>query len=60
MKNYIKVKRESMIDNLIRWINETKSESFAQMMKDDLKMLMNWKCEYILSNTETNDYKKLK
>ena len=48
------IHRESFIDELIRWISE--ANNHKQLMKDDLKMLMCVKDEYILSSISTNNY----
>jgi len=53
------VDRESEIDNLIMWINETKSLSEKETMKNDLKMLMSWTCKKIYSSESTNSYIKI-
>lgn len=47
--------REDLIDTLINWISEAK-ESDKYLMKQDLKMLMSIKDNYILSSMRTNDY----
>ena len=47
--------RETLIDNLCMWITECRS-SDKQLMKDDLKMLINVKDEYVLSSISTNHY----
>jgi len=49
------VEREIFIDDLIDWISECKT-SDKQLMKDDLKMLMQINDEFILSSTGTNHY----
>jgi len=56
---YIIAYREHVIDNLIRWISETKSESDKFLMKEDLKMLMSWECEQIYVSESTNEYIKI-
>ena len=48
--------RESLIDDLYRWIGETKSDSDKQMMKDDVRMLEDWEDDYIFSSVSTNAY----
>lgn len=53
---YLIIKREQMIDDLIRWMSETKSANDRELMKEDLKMLLSWTCEYIYSSESTNDY----
>jgi len=47
--------KDDMIDNLIQriWLC---NNSDKQLMKDDLKLLINIEDEYILSSTSTNDY----
>ncbi len=47
--------REDFIDTLIGWISETKGND-KDLMKDDLKMLMNIDDRYILSSISTNHY----
>ena len=47
--------RESMINDLIDWISECKN-SDKQIMKDDLKILINIKDEFILSSMSVNEY----
>jgi hypothetical protein len=47
--------RESIIDNLIMWISEC-TNSDKQLMKDDLKLLINIDDEFVLSSISTNDY----
>lgn len=47
--------RDELIDNLIRWISECTNND-KQLMKDDLKELMNIDDEYILSSISTNSY----
>ena len=53
--NYRIEDRESIIDNLIMWISECRS-SDKQLMKDDLKLLINLDDEFILSSIRTNHY----
>ena len=48
--------REEEIDNLIMWIDESKDESDKFLMKEDLKMLMDWTCEFIYSSDSTDEY----
>ena len=55
-EDYKIVDRESEIDNLIRWISETKSDNDKELMKDDLKMLMSLTCKNVYSSESTNDY----
>jgi len=56
MEGYKKIDRESEIENLIMWISETKSENDKELMKEDLKYLMNLDCEEIFSSESTNEY----
>ena len=46
--------RESLIEDLCRWISENSRDK--ESMKEDLKMLMKLKDEYIFSSNSTNDY----
>jgi len=46
--------RDSFIDKLIRWILE--ASTCKELMKSDLKELMGWEDEYILSSVKTNSY----
>lgn len=55
-KNYDIRYREDMIDNLIMWLSESKNEGDKFLMKEDLKMLMDWNCEFIYSGEDTNEY----
>lgn len=48
------VHRDSFIDDLIMWISEATRDK--QAMKQDLKMLMDWDDEYILTSNSTNYY----
>ena len=48
--------REEEIDNLITWLSESTSENDKFLMKEDLKMLMSWTCEFIYSSESTNEY----
>ena len=48
------IHRESFIDELIDWISEAKS--WKELMKQDLKELMDWTDEYILTSNSTNHY----
>jgi hypothetical protein len=50
------IERKDFIDELIRWISETKSESDKYLMKEDLEMLMNVTDDYIFSSISTNEY----
>ena len=46
--------RDNLIDNLIDWISEANNDK--EMMKEDLKMLMNLSDDYIFSSNRTNEY----
>lgn len=46
--------RESFIDKLTRWIGEATKDK--ELMKEDLKMLLNVTDEYIFSSNSTNSY----
>ncbi len=50
--------REELIDNLIMWISECSRDrqSDKQLMKNDLKYLMNIDDELIFSSISTNEY----
>jgi len=48
------IHRESFIDELIRWISEVSNDK--ELMKQDLKELMSWNDEYILTSNSTNHY----
>lgn len=50
------VDRETEVENLIRYIAESKSESDKYLMMEDLKTLINATDEFIFSSTSTNDY----
>lgn len=64
LHEYYIVDREELIDNLIMWIAEAQypmlqgrvRSADAYLMKEDLKMLMEWDDDYILSSMETNSY----
>ena len=47
--------KENLIDNLIDWISECRN-SDKELMKNDLKLLMDMDEDYILSSIQTNDY----
>ncbi len=47
--------REDLIDHLIDWIGEAEG-SHKELMKEDLKHLINLNDEYILSSVITNEY----
>ena len=49
------VEREEVINDLITWIGECKNSDF-DLMKQDLKMLIDWTDDWILSSTFTNEY----
>jgi len=53
---YRAVDRETEIDNLIQWIGEINRESDKELMKTDLKQLINAKDEYLFSSGNTNDF----
>ena len=57
-EGYEIVEREDFIDELINWISEAKA-SDRYMMKEDLKELLLWDCEYIYSSKSTNEYIKI-
>jgi len=61
-EGYNVVDRESEIDNLIMWIGECgrERENDKFLMKEDLKMLMSWDCEFVYSSEDTNDYIEIK
>ncbi len=46
--------REDFIDTLIRWISEATTDK--ELMKTDLKMLIQLEDRFILSSMSTNDY----
>jgi len=46
--------REDLIENLIMWISE--GNKCKELMKQDLKMLMNRTEEYLLDSVSTNEY----
>jgi hypothetical protein len=48
--------REEMINDLIMWISETKSNTDRELMKEDLKNLSKLNCEFVLSSLSTNEY----
>ena len=52
--DYYITHRESLIEDLCRWISEGSRD--IELMKIDLKMLMNLDDEYIFSSSSTNDY----
>lgn len=59
--NYRIEDRESIIDNLIMWISECRCSdrnlnSDKELMKADLKLLINIDDEFILSSISTNHY----
>lgn len=54
--DYTAVEREDQIDYLIDWIGESQRESDKYLMKEDLKMLINWEDEFIFSSIVTNEY----
>ena len=48
------IHRDSFLDELINWISEARQDK--ELMKQDLKELMNWNDEYILTSNSTNHY----
>ena len=48
------IHRDSFIDELIGWISEATRDK--ELMKSDLKMLMSWNDEYILTSHLTNHF----
>ena len=52
---YYIVDRKEFIEQLIQCISECEN-SDKILMTEDLKMLMNWKDDYILSSNSTNEY----
>ena len=48
------IHRDSFIDELISWISEANKDK--ELMKQDLKELMRWNDEYILTSNSTNHY----
>jgi len=54
LHEYYITHRESFLEKLMRWIGEDNKDK--ELMKDDLKELMTWKDEYILSSNSTNSY----
>jgi len=54
MVNYQIEDRECLLDNLFMWITEARTDK--QLMKDDVKLLINLDDEYILSSMSTNHY----
>ena len=48
------IHRDSFLDELINWISEARQDK--ELMKQDLKKLMNWNDEYILTSNSTNHY----
>jgi len=54
LHEYYIVDREDFINELIRWISEANKDK--ELMKSDLKMLMDIDDEYILSSNSTNSY----
>ncbi len=56
--DYVIEERENLIDNLIDWIGECgrDREHDKDLMKEDLKMLINRKDEFLFSSISTNDY----
>lgn len=54
--NYRIVEREGLIEDLCRWIAETKSDSDKTLMLEDLKTLVNKTDEFCFSSIMTNEY----
>jgi hypothetical protein len=48
------IHRDSFLDELIGWISEASKDK--ELMKQDLKVLMSWNDEYILTSNITNHY----
>ena len=48
------VDREDLIDNLIDWISEAPRDK--EIMKEDLRYLMDLKDDFIFSSISTNEY----
>jgi len=59
-KGYSVLDREDFIEDLIKWIAETKNDNDKFLMKEDLKMLLSWNCKYIYSSESTNEYIEIK
>jgi len=61
-QGYSIVNRKQEIDNLICWACEcgTGSQNDKELIKEDLKMLMNWHCKNIYSSESTNEYIEIK
>ena len=55
---YCVIEREDQIDHLIDWIGECGQdrESDKNLMKEDLKYLINLKDEYLFSSISTNEF----
>ena len=60
LTDWVIVKREEQINNLINWISECRRESDKALMKEDLKYLIGLKDEFIFSSIFssilTNEY----
>lgn len=50
------VEKNEFIERLIDWISETRNDNDKQLMKDDLKYLINLSDKYIFSSISTNEY----
>jgi len=48
------IHKDSFIDELIDWISEASRDK--ELMKSDLRELMSWDDEYILTSNSTNHY----
>ena len=55
LHEYSILDREDFIDTLIDWISEAKGND-KELMKDDLKMLINTEDDFLLSSNSTNSY----
>jgi len=53
---YSIINRESEIDNLIMWINESKNDYDKSLIKEDLRFLMSLSCDSVYTNDNTNEY----
>jgi len=54
LHEYYIVDRKEFVDELIRWISEATNDK--ELMKQDLKMLIDKTDDYMLSSNSTNDY----
>ena len=53
--DYIIVVREYLIDDLFNWVAEAEGND-KELIKEDIKYLINLKDKYILSSIQTNEY----